>query len=87
MLPFIIGALVGATAVVAVNNNKKIKAKVVKCASTVKNEVQKGASNVKQSAINAKDSVKAKVHNMTSTGEEVQVKEVVEHQEEIQDDK
>jgi len=87
MLPFIVGALVGATAVVAVNNNKKIKEKVIKCASTVKDEVQKSASNVKQSAKNAKDSVKAKVHDMTAVNEEVQVQEIVEQKEKIQDDK
>ncbi len=87
MLPFIIGALVGATAVVAVNNNKKIKEKVIQCASTVKDEVQKGASNVKQSAINAKDKVKAKVHTITASEQNVQVQEVVDQKEEIQDDK
>jgi hypothetical protein len=87
MLPFLAGAIVGATAVVAVNNNKKIKEKVIECASTVKDEVQKGASNVKQSAINVKDSVKAKVHDMTSAKEELAVQEAIEQKEDVNDDK
>lgn len=54
MLPFIAGAILGVGAVVAVNNNKKIKEKVVS-----------GANSVKQTAIKAKEKVQEKVDCIT----------------------
>jgi len=55
MLPFIAGALVGAIAVVAVNNRKKI-------IETVSDTV----SNAKDNIVDAGNVVKEKLHDMTS---------------------
>ena len=69
MLPFIAGAVVGVGAVVAVNNNKKIKNKVISSANTVKSGVEKGVTEVKKTAIKAKEKVKEKVDCLTSKEE------------------
>ena len=83
MLPFLVGAIVGAGAIVAVNNNKKIKEKVISGASSVKSSVEKGATTVKETAIKAKEKVKEKVDCFTSKEGKVVVKKI----EESQDDK
>ena len=59
MLPFLVGVAAGATAVVAVNNSKKIKQTVID-----------GASKAKDTAIKVKDSVKEKVNCIKSKSED-----------------
>jgi len=61
MLPFIAGIAAGAVAVVAVNNKKEIKEKVIT-----------SAKKVKEKACEAKDTIKEKVKNLKNKKEEVQ---------------
>ena len=61
MLPFIAGIAAGAVAVVAVNNKKEIKEKVIT-----------SAKKVKEKACEAKDTIKVKVKNLKNKKEEVQ---------------
>ena len=56
MLPFIAGIAAGALAVVAVNNKKEIKEKVVQGATKVKEK----ATDVKKTITNKVDSLKTK---------------------------
>ena len=53
MLPFIAGIAAGAVAVVAINNRKEIKEKVIE-----------GATKVKEKASDVKNSVTTKVENL-----------------------
>ena len=69
MLPLLLGVAVGAGAVVAVNNNKEIKEKVVSGATVVKDNVEKSAKKVKEKFCETKDSVKAKIHDATAPNE------------------
>jgi len=55
MLPFIAGIALGAVAVVAVNNRKEIKEKVIV-----------GATKVKETAIDVKQNVATKVETLKS---------------------
>ncbi|MFA5704176.1 MAG: hypothetical protein WC982_11750 [Advenella sp.] len=48
MIPFVIGAIVGAAAVVAVNNNEKIKKQVTDGAKKIKDAALDGASKIKE---------------------------------------
>ncbi len=61
MLPFIAGVAAGAIAVVAVNNNKKIKKQVVDGASKVKEVATQGATKIKQTAKDVKKQLKKKL--------------------------
>ncbi|MEA2099258.1 MAG: hypothetical protein U9P72_03925 [Campylobacterota bacterium] len=66
MLPFIIGAALGATAVVAVNNNEKIKDKIVGGANTLKDSITENTSKAKEKLCETKASVKKTIHDVTA---------------------
>ncbi len=69
MLPFIAGIAAGALAVVAVNNKKEIKEKVVQGATKVKEK----ATDVKKTITNKVDSLKTKEEPIVTE----QIEEVV----------
>ncbi len=69
MLPFIAGIAAGAVAVVAVNNNKKIKKQVIKGATKVKEVATEGATKIKETAKDVKKTVEEKVDCLTSKKE------------------
>ena len=66
MLPLIAGIAVGAVAVIAVNNRKEIKEKVIA-----------GAEIVKEKAIDVKQNVTTKVEKLKTKKDEVREKEVL----------
>ena len=65
MIPLLAGVATGALAVVAYNNKKEIK-----------NKMLEGASKAKEVAIDVKESVKEKVDCLTSTKEDKVTKKV-----------
>jgi hypothetical protein len=65
MLPFIAGIAAGVVAVVAINNRKEIKKKVII-----------GAEKVKEKASDVKECVVTKVENLTSKKEKVIEEEI-----------
>ena len=69
MLPFIAGVAAGAVAVVAINNNKKIKKEVIKGATKVKEVANQGATKLKETAKDVKKTVEEKVDCFTSKKE------------------
>jgi len=69
MLPFIAGVAAGAVAVVAINNNKKIKKQVIKGATKVKEAATQGATKIKETAQDVKKTVEEKVDYLTSKKE------------------
>ncbi len=69
MLPFIAGVAAGAVAVVAINNNKKIKKQVIKGATKVKEVATQGATKIQETAQDVKKTVEEKVDCLTSKKE------------------
>lgn len=64
MLPFVAGIAAGAVAVVAYNNNKKIKASVNKGAKKAKEFVESGYEKTKEVASDVKATVDEKIECM-----------------------
>jgi uncharacterized protein YcbK (DUF882 family) len=61
MLPFIAGVAAGAVAVVAINNNKKLRKKVNKSAQKAQEFAQEGYEKTKEFAKDVKETVVEKV--------------------------
>lgn len=66
MLPFIAGLAAGAVAVVAINNRKEIKEKVIE-----------GATKVQEKASDVKNSVATKIEKLKTKEEKEVIEEVV----------
>ncbi len=86
MLPFILGAAVGAGAVVAVQRRKTLREEIVKGVSVAKESITKGLQKAKsvlsKGAEDAKESVedfgsdvKKKIHTITEKKENTKIKE------------
>jgi hypothetical protein len=71
MIPFVIGALVGATAVVALNNNEKVKKQVSDSAKKLKDAAVDGASKLKEKYPDVKKSVEKKLDCLSSDTKQV----------------
>ncbi len=70
MLPFIAGVAAGAVAVVAINNNKKLRKTVNKGAKKAKELAQEGFEKTKEFAEDVKESVSEKVECLKSKKEQ-----------------
>ncbi|QDF28278.1 YtxH domain-containing protein [Halarcobacter anaerophilus] len=73
MLPFIAGIAAGAVAVVAYNNNKKIRKNVNEGAKKAKHLAQEGYEKTKEFAKDVKASVDEKVESLKSKKEEKKI--------------
>lgn len=72
MIPFVVGALVGAVAVLAVNNNDKIKKEVFNSAKKLKDVALDGVSKIKEKSQDLKKSTTTEID--TSIKEDLEVK-------------
>ena len=70
-LPLLVGIAVGSLAVVAFNNKKEIKDKVVSCTSKVKDVAKTSFDKTKEFAKESKESVKEKLDCIKSKEKEV----------------
>ena len=79
MLPFIVGAIAGAGAVVAIKNRKEIKEKVVVGATKVKDK----ACEVKQSVVDKVETLKTKELKFVDKEKKVEKEEVETEEKEV----
>lgn len=85
MLPFIVGLATGATAVVAYNNNKKIKESVDTGAKKVQELAESGYEKTKEVAADIKASVGEKIDNLKAKKAENETQQVESKEEKVDD--